>query len=164
MFRCTAGELPLDFHYYHHGVSRSFPRRGNWLRNVPSVDLQCIMLQPGEHIIRNNMAPKISGGWAQFTQCNHNVKFKLPIDIRQKQFQEKQRILSISIPTFIDSVLFFSSVHWSAVRWKRINFKHVNLFCYEIFFSVHWSAACWISSQCRYCRLQSSGGEDGNGK
>ena len=35
MFRCTAGELPPDFHYYHHGVSRSFPRRGNWLRNVP---------------------------------------------------------------------------------------------------------------------------------
>ena len=29
MFRCTAGELPPDFHYYHHGVSRSFPRRGN---------------------------------------------------------------------------------------------------------------------------------------
>ena len=25
----------------------------------PAVDLQCILLQPGEHIIRNNMAPDL---------------------------------------------------------------------------------------------------------
>ena len=133
MFRCTAGELPLDFHYYHHGVSRSFPRRGNWLRNVPGCGPAVYNVttwqthhqkqhgtrsREDEHNLHN-----VTNWWTHHhlltllvtTRWTQGWKFKLP------KWRHTETISRKTKNTFD----FNSNLHRSSVCSKRINFQNV---------------------------------------